>query len=315
MIGDSYTVRQFLATGAITYNGWSAPLIITPGLVGAMFRKIFGYSFVTLRLSTLPLTSAPPFSLTFWLAAQVAAGGGGLRFVDPLPLAPVPAACAVIHDRCARPLLYPDLPLRPYASRPIRRQPAGADLANHWPPGRHPRRHGPANRLACSSLRHSLPHHPSTIRSAVRRRRDLAWLLVVIDMVVCLRWFVRQPNIYIDPPLSKCIRKGLDQPGIAVTNLIMVVFTIVMFSLPAVLPFTLDSLRRLVAAAKFLARSAHRGRGPGSFRSHLRPSRVRNGTLVAQHRHPRGVIGPLELSGNRPAVLPLFVRGIISARC
>ena len=69
----SFTVRQFLATGNITYNGWSAPLIITHTLWGAMFSKFFGYSFVTLRSARFHWTSAQPFFLISWPAVQISA--------------------------------------------------------------------------------------------------------------------------------------------------------------------------------------------------------------------------------------------------
>ncbi len=310
----SYTVRQFLATGAITYNGWSAPLIITQALWGAMFCKIFGYSFVTLRFSTLP------FDIGSAIFSYLLARGANLR--------PAAAVCVSL-TLCLSPLFLPlalsfmtDVPglcctlICLYALMRAG-QSAGSRPALIW------LTIGLLVGILGGMARQTVWLAPLCVIPylIILRRSDrpfaaaaiLAWLIVVIDMVVCLRWFVRQPNIYIDPPLSKCIRKGLDQPGIAVTNLIMVVFTIVMFSLPAVLPFTLDSLRRLwrqrnswrgaLTAAVVLglsaAISAHPAFGMGPWLHNIVT--------------PRGVIGPLELSGNRPAVLPLFVRGIISA--
>jgi hypothetical protein len=54
----SFTVRRFLETGGIFYNGQSAPVIVTHVLWGALFARFFGYSFVTLRFSTLPFAAA-----------------------------------------------------------------------------------------------------------------------------------------------------------------------------------------------------------------------------------------------------------------
>ena len=310
----SYTVRQFLATGTITYNGWSAPLIITQALWGAMFCKLFGYSFVTLRFSTLP------FDIGAAIFSYLLARSANLR--------PAAAVCISL-TLCLSPLFLPlalsfmtDVPalcstmVCLYALMRAG-QSAGGRPALIW--------------LAVGLLvgilggmaRQTVWLAPLCVIPylVIIRRTDrrftaaaiLAWLLVVIDMVLCFRWFVRQPDIYIDPPLTECIRKGLDRPGIAVTNVIMIVFTTVMFSLPAVLPFTFDSLRRLwrernswrgaltavVVLGLSAAISAHPAFGMGPWLHNI---------VTA-----RGVIGPLEISGNRPTVLPLFVRGIISA--
>ncbi len=53
----AFSVRELIQSGHLIYNGWAAPLIITHVFWGALFAKIFGYSFVALRFSTLPLAA------------------------------------------------------------------------------------------------------------------------------------------------------------------------------------------------------------------------------------------------------------------
>src|ERR1700693_5536722 len=71
----SFIVRQFVLTGHIVYTGWSAPLLITHTWWGALFCKLFSYSFITLRFSTLPLViGSAVFSYLLARAADLRPG-------------------------------------------------------------------------------------------------------------------------------------------------------------------------------------------------------------------------------------------------
>ncbi len=50
----AFTVQRLLQTGHIIYNGWASAAIITQAYWGALWAGIFGFSFTTLRFSTLP---------------------------------------------------------------------------------------------------------------------------------------------------------------------------------------------------------------------------------------------------------------------
>src|SRR6202034_1277773 len=65
-----------------------------------------------------------------------------------------------------------------------------------------------------------------------------------------LTWFRRQPCVYLDPPLIDCVRRGLQNPGVTMADIIIVVFTLVMFILPAAIPFCAESLARLWSQRK-----------------------------------------------------------------
>lgn len=60
--GDDFsytkTALDFARTGHFVYNGWAAPMLGWQTLWGALFIKLFGFSFNIVRLSTLPIAMA-----------------------------------------------------------------------------------------------------------------------------------------------------------------------------------------------------------------------------------------------------------------
>jgi hypothetical protein len=279
-----------------------------------MFCKLFGYSFVALRFSMLPL------DIGVAVFSYLLARGADLRpsatlclsltlCLSPLflPLAlsfmtDVPALCYTLVSLYAL--------MRAGRSAPTRQAILWLAI-------------GLLTGIIGGMTRQTVWIAPLCIIPYVIiiRRSDrafvatalFAWLLVVLDIVLCLRWFARQPNVYLDPPLIECIRHGFSHPGIMISNIIIVVFTTVMFALPAALPFTAHSLQRLwrqrnswrsaVTAAVILGLSTAMAFRP-SFG--IAPWMY---NIVT----PKGVMGASELSGNRPTVLPLVARGIVSA--
>jgi hypothetical protein len=49
------TVQALAHTGHIVYNGWSAPILGWQLYLGALFARLFGFTFTAIRLSTLPV--------------------------------------------------------------------------------------------------------------------------------------------------------------------------------------------------------------------------------------------------------------------
>jgi hypothetical protein len=310
----SFIVRQFLSTGRITYTGWSAPVLITHTLWGAGFCKIFGYSFITLRFSTLP------FAIGSAVLAYYLGRAAGLR---------PPLATFASLTLCLSPLFLPlatsfmtDVPALFYTLAGLyafmrSAQSVSTNRAIGW--------------LALGTLlgiiggmgRQTVWVAPICVIPWViflRRRGRLfalagvmAWVLVVLDIYLTLRWFSRQPWVYLDPPIIDCIRMGLAAPHIAFTNVVMVALTTVMFALPAMIPFVIHTLVSLwqrrrtpqAALAAFvilllsIAISFYPAFGIGPWLYNIVTF--------------KGVIGPLELSGRRAFTMPLSVRGFISA--
>jgi hypothetical protein len=307
----AFSVREFIRTGHLIYNGWSAPLIISHIFWGALFTKIFGYSFVVLRFSTLPLAAGCGI-LAYLLARRAdIPPAGAFFFFLLLCLSPLflPLALSFMTDV---PALFCTL-FCLYAF------------------------------VRAAQLRHALPWLAAGIVCGIvggmdrqtvwvvplsiipyliwLRRRDrlfvaaavAGFLLVIADIYLSLRWFDRQPWVYLDPPLITCIRMGFAKPGIFLNNLVMVCLTIVLLVLPAVLPFVWASLRRL-----WRERKSWRGGVTAFVFCVLGIAVVRNPNFelppwLFNILSVNGVIGGLELSGHRPVALPLPVRCFFSA--
>lgn len=73
----SYTrsAFDFARTGQFHYNGWSAPILGWQLIWGALFAKLFGYSFLAVRMSTLPLAMGCAY-----LMYDILAGFGANRW-------------------------------------------------------------------------------------------------------------------------------------------------------------------------------------------------------------------------------------------
>jgi hypothetical protein len=57
------TANTLATTGHIAYNGWAAPMLGWQVVIGALFIKLFGYSFTTVRCSTLLVSLITVFLL------------------------------------------------------------------------------------------------------------------------------------------------------------------------------------------------------------------------------------------------------------
>src|SRR5215813_7810762 len=49
------TALDLAETGGLVYNGWASAMVGAQAFWGALFIKLFGFSFLTTRLSTAPL--------------------------------------------------------------------------------------------------------------------------------------------------------------------------------------------------------------------------------------------------------------------
>ncbi len=247
----AFTVRQLIRTGHITYNGWSAPLIITHVWWGAMFAKIFGYSFIVLRFSTLPFAVGCA-AVAYLLARRANVRPANSIFFALLScLSPLflPLAESYMTDVPA--LFFILLCLYAFIRAGATRE-AGRPLA--W------LIIGVLFGILGGMNRQTVWVVPLSVLPYLIfvRRRELAfvaaatagWLLVVADIVLCMRWFGRQPWCYFDPPMLSSIRMGLAKPGIFAGNLVAICLTTLMLILPASLPFVFASAARLWRCAR-----------------------------------------------------------------
>src|ERR1700710_1095949 len=57
----SFTARELARSGRLVYNGWASAALVPQWYWGALFIKLFGFSFTVERLSTLPIAAAVGF--------------------------------------------------------------------------------------------------------------------------------------------------------------------------------------------------------------------------------------------------------------
>src|SRR5687768_9114944 len=63
------TALDAARTGKLIYNGWATTMVGVQAYWGALWIKIFGFSFITLRLSVLPLAAGCGY-LIWWLGRR-----------------------------------------------------------------------------------------------------------------------------------------------------------------------------------------------------------------------------------------------------
>jgi 4-amino-4-deoxy-L-arabinose transferase-like glycosyltransferase len=307
----AWTVKQFLATGHILYHGWSTAAIITHVLWGALFAKIFGFSFTVLRFSTLPLAVAS-VALSYLLARQAGLSAKSSLFVAmTLALSPVflPLAtsfmtdvpglffilfslyCLVLACTTQRSALWIILAVVVSILGGMGRQ-------VDW--------------LVTLAI---LPYVAFLLR---RRPRLVAlcaigWLLVVANAALTTAWFNHQPDVMIDRPFHQSLVQVEYEPAGVLIALLKIALTTILLALPAVIPFCLSIARRtwrerrgrlgLIVVIALLLISAALLLWPTlDFEPWV-------GNILT----PRGVLGDIELAGDRPTAQPQILSDILSA--
>lgn len=304
------TAQMFATTGHFVYNGWATAMLGWQIPWGALFIKLFGFSFFTVRMSTLPLAMASAYLfyvilLRFGISIQNAVFGTLVFALSPLSLplttsfmTDIPSAFAILI------CLY--CCLRVLAAKNDRSAllwlcvAAGSNVAL-----------GTVRQIVWLGV---LVMVPSTVW-LVRRHRNLVvagfllWVVSGIAIFLCMRWFAHQP--YILP--EKLIPGTINSRAVARSCFQMFRFalSILLFSFPilvAWLPAAIN-LRRaawakigtvLLLYIPILVLGQRRG-----VLDHLVPPWLDN--LVTK----KGISQFPAILGNQPDVLPLWLRLVI----
>ena len=98
----AWSVEQLRYHGRLAMLDWSAVFPVGPALWGTAWSLVFGFSFTTLRVSTLVLAAvASGCPVPHPARARGGAAGGVARRADDGRQPDVPAAVVVVHDRRA----------------------------------------------------------------------------------------------------------------------------------------------------------------------------------------------------------------------
>ena len=234
------TAKEYSQTGHLIYNGWSSPILGWQIPWGALFIRLFGFSFMAVKLSTLPLALACVF--LFYLI-QIRFGIGGRNAIIGtlvLGLSPLflPLAASFMTDV---PSLFVILLCLYFCQRAIVAHTDAATIV--W------LCLAAASNIAGGSVRQiawlgALIMVPSTAWF-LRKRRGvflagcLLWAGTIPAVIYCMRWFARQPYSISDP-LFKGILNPTGYPALigllflfgAFPCLLLLVFPVIIPWLP-----------------------------------------------------------------------------------
>ncbi len=306
-----WSARVAAQTGRIVYNGWATPILTWMLYLGALFIKLFGFSFTILRVSIATLSLAVIFLLQRLFErcgiARPAATLGTLTVVlSPLF---VPLSFSFMTDIAGlfTILLCMDLcisALRASTDRAACGWIAGAALTN----------------AAVGSIRQItwlgvLLIVPCTAFLLRKRRGVLpvaaaSWIVSVGFVYLCMRWFAHQPYSITEP----LIAKAWDRSTVSeITGYLLFVLDFFLFLLPVSAAFLVrypwrSRPGRITAiAAVFLLL--------GSYAIFLRHHRydLFLAPFAGNYFSPRGLIDVPELLGQRADSFPLALRILLTA--
>ncbi len=305
-----WSARVAAQTGRIVYNGWATPILTWMLYLGALFIKLFGFSFTILRVSTATLSLAVIFLLQRLFERCGIARPNATLGTLTVVLSPlfVPLSFSFMTDIAGlfTILLCMDLcvsALRASTDRAACAWVAAAALSN----------------AAVGSIRQItwlgvLLLVPCTAFLLRRRRGVLAvaaasWLVSVAFIFFCMRWFAHQPYSITEP----LIAKTWDRSTVSeITGYVLFALDLFLFLLPV--------------SAAFLVRYPWRSR-PGKLTAALGTILLLGSyaTFLRHHRSdlflapfagnyftPRGLIDVPELLGQRANSLPLSLRVLLT---
>jgi Dolichyl-phosphate-mannose-protein mannosyltransferase len=226
----AFTVHKLLETGHIIYNGWATAAIITQVYWGAAWAKIFGFSFTTLRFSTLPFAAGS--AVVCFLLARLS----GLRpapaifAASLLGLSPMflPLATSFMTDV---PGLFFML-LSTYALAKAAAMRRTGWLAMSVMAG-----------IAGGMSRQVVWIVPILIIPYLLwiNRKDrhfsvaavVGWIVVLIDIIATQHWFSKQHGVVIEPPLMTCLQSVVSNFWVGMERSRGFILSLFLLTLPA----------------------------------------------------------------------------------
>ncbi len=240
----SFTSRELAHTGHLIYNGWASAALGPQAYWGALFIKLFGFSFTVTRLSTLPIAAAVAvagyaLARRCGLRQNLAALSALTLSISPLFL---PLAASFMTD--AMGLLLALLSLNMVIAAGLTKTTRRATI--------------------CIVVLVILALIAGTVRQimwmtaitglpaiAWLRRNErpiliaalLAWIFMIAGAWITLRWFDTQPYAIPERPISLAISQLRHAPEVCLRNIWALLLTLTLWTLPAII-VSLPAVRR-----------------------------------------------------------------------
>lgn len=229
-------------TGHLVYDGWEAAMLMQHAYWGAIFIRVFGFSFVCLRFSTLPFALGA-IGFSYLLVRRAGLPPASAVFVTlVLGLSPlfVPLSTSYMTD-------VPGLFFYVASLYSLIR-------ATDWPIGK--KQYvwltlGILAGLVGGTGRQVVWLVPLIVLPYVAwvRRQDLrfaivsmaSWILTLGCIVAVMSWFVRQPYIVPQPSLLGELERALARPGLELNLLARFVLMLLFVCSPAALPLAFQA--------------------------------------------------------------------------
>ncbi len=306
----SHIAREFALSGHIVYNGWPAMMLLPQIAWAALFIKLFGFSFLAVRLSTVVL-GALLVPLLYRLGRESGLEAASARFLTLLTvLSPLvlPETVSFMSDV---PALF--LFILTYYGAIKAWKAGGARDCLAW-----------AALIAVAGVLSGMDRQvywiaPLTFLPAIawiqrRNKRAIAglstaWLLVALSIAGCIGWFNSKPYTLAEDTLGAFRQNPL---GSAIHSLHMAppfALTMALILLPLLIAFVVPGFRY---APRKLAALALAGVAAGEFK------------LAVVHHHKMPVLGDvlteygiltpdLVAVGYRPIILGPVVRDLLTS--
>lgn len=246
------TAQVFAQTGHFVYNGWATAMLGWQVVWGALFIRLFGFSFTVVRLSTLVVAMATIalFHVTlvrFGINARNAVLGTLVLGLSPLFM---PVAASFMTDVSGLFVIVLCLYL---CQRAVAARSSEATIAWLCLAAASNVLGGTARQIAWLGALVMVPSAGWLLRKrrGVLWTSSLWWVISVVSVLACMRWFGRQPYSVPEPYL-----KGLDSyrldPVFQVIRLLFQMLGAALCLMLAVFPILaawLPQMRRLNRAA------------------------------------------------------------------
>jgi Dolichyl-phosphate-mannose-protein mannosyltransferase len=235
-------------TGHLVYNGWEAAFLILHSYWGALFIRLFGFSFVCLRLSTLPFALGA-VGLCYWLVRRFGLTGQDSLLVTLLfGLSPLflPVSVSFMTDVPAIFFMFASF----YAF--VRAEESSGELASlGW------LALGVAIGFMGGTSRQAIWLVPLIVlpyltwisrgKGLLRLAALLSWVLVLGAVIYTTRWFNRQLYVIFQPSVFSELRLVMKRPFWAMNMTARLGLMIVLITLPCAVPLlfraTVDTWR------------------------------------------------------------------------
>ena len=238
----AFTVRELLRTGHMTYHCGESAAFITQAYSGAFIVKLFGFSFVALRL-TLPW-AAGSAALCYLLARQAdlrPAQPFSPRSSWPFPRFSCPwqpRSCPT-YRHCS-PSCLPFTPLFFRSGRKRSRRLGVAGGRFHC---RTYRRIEPANRLDRSSYLRRLRRLASAADRSILMASTVGVLASFLAALVSAQWFYAQPYVITEWSFTGNLKNGLSTWRYTQATWLSILLTALLLVFPAAIPAAWRSLK------------------------------------------------------------------------